>query len=642
MAKKPTLSERWNYIFDNFMSKGTLALIAGLFGISLVFILLAGLVITIGGSILAPEGETSLNFWEATWRALMRTLDAGTMGADVGWGFRWVMFVVTLGGVFIISTLIGVLTTGVEGKLEELRKGRSRVLENGHTLILGWSAQIFTILFELVVANENKKNACVVILANRDKVAMEDEIRDRVGGGGRTRFICRSGSPIDLNDLELVSPHSARAIIVLPPEGDDPDSQVIKTILAITNNPNRREGKYHIVTQIREERNMALVQMIGKRDLVQAVLTGDLIARVVAQTSRQSGLSIAYNELMNFGGDEIYFKEEPALIGKTFGEAMLAYEDSCVLGMRFADGRVALSPPMETRFGPGDQLFALTADDDTIVLHGLPAIPLDEEAICTNPLAGRQTAEKMLILGWNRCGLTIIRELNHYVAKGSRVMVIADPAACVQGEQIEKELKQLARQLKNQKVDMRWGDTTDRKLLESIQAADHDHIIVLSYAGLEAQEADARTLVTILHLRDIAEKDETPFSIVSEMLDVRNRELAEVAHVDDFIVSDHLVSLMMAQISENSDLFSVYEDIFDPEGAEIYLKPVSYYVAVGKPVNFYTVVEAARQRGQVAFGYRRMAEAGDKEKVYGVHTNPKKSDLVTFAAEDKIIVVAED
>jgi len=28
--------------------------------------------------------------------------------------------------------------------------------------------------------------------------------------------------------------------------------------------------------------------------------------------------------------DEIYFKEEPGLAGKTFGEALLAYEDSAL------------------------------------------------------------------------------------------------------------------------------------------------------------------------------------------------------------------------------------------------------------------------------------------------------------------------
>jgi hypothetical protein len=126
------------------------------------------------------------------------------------------------------------------------------------------------------------------------------------------------------------------------------------------------------------------------------------------------------------------------------------------------------------------------------------------------------------------------------------------------------------------------------------------------------------------------------------MLDLRNRELAEATNVDDFIVSEHLVSLMMAQLSENGDLFDVFTDIFDPEGAEIYLKPIGDYVAVGEPVNFYTVVEAARRHGETAIGYRLEREAGEAAKSYGVHTNPKKSGEVVFTSDDKLIVIAEN
>ena len=188
---------------------------------------------------------------------------------------------------------------------------------------------------------------------------------------------------------------------------------------------------------------------------------------------------------------------------------------------------------------------------------------------------------------------------------------------------------------------MQEGDIRNRDLLEKLEATEYDHVIVLAYSHLEQQEADAITLITLLHLRDIAERDETPFSIVSEMLDLRNRELAEAAKVDDFIVSEHLISLMMAQLSENSELMDVFTDIFDPEGAEVYLKPISDYVAIDQPVNFYTVTEAARRRGETALGYRLMSESHDSEKAYGVHTNPKKSERVTFTSEDKLVVIAE-
>ena len=631
---KPTFRQRFRYHFDNLMSRGTPAMIGMLFALSLAIVMIAGAVISLAGFV--QDGETGrLSFLEAAWESLMRTLDSGTMGGDTGVGFRAVMLIVTLGGVFIVSALIGVLNNAIEGQIEHLRKGRSRVLESGHTLILGWSPQIFTILNELMIANENQSNARIVVLADKDKVEMEDEIRERVEVQGKTRIICRNGDPIDPNDLEIASPHTAKSIIVLPPESRDPDTEVIKTILAITNNPNRRSEKYHIVTQIRNAKNVNVLKMVGEDDNVQIVLTEDLIARLVAQTSRQSGLSVVYTELMNFGGDEIYIKSEPELAGKTYGESLLLYEDSCVMGLFKADGKILVSPSMDTLIESGDKLFALTADDDTIRLSGLSQIPVNEALIRSSGKPIKPSPEKCLILGWNRSGATIVGELDVYVPKGSLMTIVSD----IYG--VDKQLKRQGVKLKNQKLIVEEGETTDRDLLDSLGVDEYDHVIVLAYNTLEAQEADAKTLVTLLHLRDIAEKDETPFSIVSEMLDLRNRELAEATQVDDFIVSEHLVSLMMSQLSENAELFDVFTDLFDPDGPEIYLKPVNDYVATREPVNFYTVVEAARRRGETAIGYRSVSEMKDASKSYGVHTNPLKSKEVVFAPEDKVIVIAE-
>ena len=339
---------------------------------------------------------------------------------------------------------------------------------------------------------------------------------------------------------------------------------------------------------------------------------------------------------MNFGGDEIYFKKEPALSGKTYGEALLSYETSTVMGIRKADGTCAMSPSMDTRIESSDQIFVLAEDDDKINLSGLSRIPLDESLIQINEKASNSKPERALILGWNRSGAIIIRELDNYVAKGSQVTVVSDI------EDLEHQILLDSGKLVNQKITVQTGDIRDRSLLEKLEAAEYDHVIVLAYSHLEPQEADAITLVTLLHLRDIAERDETPFSIVSEMLDLRNRELAEAAKVDDFIVSEHLISLMMAQLSENAELLGVFTDIFDPEGAEIYLKPISDYVVIGQPVNFYTVTEAARRHGETALGYRLISEAHDAEKSYGIHTNPKKAEKVSFSSEDKLIVIAEN
>jgi len=168
-------------------------------------------------------------------------------------------------------------------------------------------------------------------------------------------------------------------------------------------------------------------------------------------------------------------------------------------------------------------------------------------------------------------------------------------------------------------------------------------VVVMSYSDLfEEQRADAKTLVTLLHLRDIESKRGESFSIVSEMLDVRNRALAVVTQADDFIVSGKLVSLTMTQLAENPELNAVFEDLFDEDGSEVYLKAAGDYVKPGQAIDFYTIVESARRRGEIAFGYRVLADAGNSEKSYGVVINPDKTTTVTLTAEDKVIVLAED
>ena len=178
--------------------------------------------------------------------------------------------------------------------------------------------------------------------------------------------------------------------------------------------------------------------------------------------------------------------------------------------------------------------------------------------------------------------------------------------------------------------------------LSALDVGQYHHVLVLCYSDqLDMQQADARTTVTLLHLREMAQKTKHRFNIVSQMLDLRNRELAEVTRPDDFIVSDNLISQILAQVAENRELADVFVDLLAVEGSEVYLEPASRYVELGKPVNFLTVCEAAHLRGESALGYRLQANANDAGKAYGVVINPAKSDTVTLGELDRIIVLAE-
>ena len=231
MSRKVGMKERIKYEFENTLSKGTIAIIGWLALLSILIVIVAGTIITLGQ--ISQNPEEKLEFFEAAWQSLMHALDAGAVGADQGWTFRFVMLLVTIGGIFILSSLIGVLTSGLESKLEEMRKGRSRVLEKNHTLILGWSGKIFPIISEIIIANSNLKRASIVILAEKDKVEMEDELNAKIPDTKTTRIICRTGSPMDVADLEVVNLDEAKSIIVMALDEPNPDIHVIKTILAM-------------------------------------------------------------------------------------------------------------------------------------------------------------------------------------------------------------------------------------------------------------------------------------------------------------------------------------------------------------------------------------------------------------------------
>ena len=99
---------------------------------------------------------------------------------------------------------------------------------------------------------------------------------------------------------------------------------------------------------------------------------------------------------------------------------------------------------------------------------------------------------------------------------------------------------------------------------------------------------------------------------------------------------------MLAQLSENKDLDRVFRHLFSSEGSEVYIRPIGEYIKPGVAVDFYTLLEAAALRGETAIGYRQMAHADKPEHGYGVKVNPRKSEKVSFKAEDQLVVLAEN
>ncbi len=107
------------------------------------------------------------------------------------------MSVVTVCGIFVTSILIGIISTGFEQKLYDLRKGASKVIEAGHTVIIGFNDGIYTILSELIEAGANQKRNVIVVLGEQEKEVMEELIKGHIGDLKTTRILVKSGKPTE-------------------------------------------------------------------------------------------------------------------------------------------------------------------------------------------------------------------------------------------------------------------------------------------------------------------------------------------------------------------------------------------------------------------------------------------------------------
>ncbi len=651
--RKVLIGARLRYAFDQSMSKGTPSLLGWLFFISLCGVAIITLTIWTSGYASQPTlldqfwsySVTTIAYWDPT--------------KGIPWPSRIAHVAVLMIAIFGMGSLLAVGAHGLDKKITSLRRGRSQVFEKGHTVILGWSDEIFQIIAELAATASKRGGLCVVVLADRDKVEMDDEIRERLRKLRYTRVITRRGAPGDIYDLNIASLSQSDAIIVLSPQGAHPDASILQALLAILKQPVHRDEPYHIIAELTEHKSVDIIRQVGKRK-VEPIFGAGLIAQLIAQTSRQPALLSFYADLLDSGRDMVFAKVEPSLVGQTFGTLLMAYEAASVIGLLGADGELTLNPPMDTRILTGDQVVMIAKDEASIRLGtprtrdadrisatrvpNLPALEMQADtsqtAVDDEPAADASVvasaAEHALILGWNKQGGYILHELAEYATPGLSIQVLTDPDSID-----ESEVYRLEQGLPNATIKFSLGDTTVPDVLAEIDFAHVGYVILLAYSDLLArQEADARTMMTLVHLENIRNRHGYPFTITSEIVNMRNRKLAAAVANGNFITKDRVVGKVIARVAKNKLLAPVLQDLLSPYASQIQIKPAAAYVTLGKATNFYAVVTAARQRGETAVGYCSYAADDHRATFRHLVINPSKSAEITFTHRACILVLA--
>ncbi len=655
LSAKSRRQARMRYRFDTFMAKGGWSIFKVLTIVFLGAFLLIGL---LRGALLMmfpeiPQQHEELDFFGNLYITFLEITDPGNMAQDIYSNVAYKVFAILAGiaGIVMLSALIAFITTALDQKIYELKRGRSKVIETDHTLILGWNEQRITeILRELILANESESDACVVILADRDKEEMDDILRLRVPELATTRLVTRSGDVSSLTNLDMVSLESASSVIILAgcdeTDSDElkasSDAKAIQTVLATMGNGVDDED-FSVIAEIFNPTHRDIVRSSFPEHVV-TVNTSDILAKLLVQTSRSVGLSVVYNEILSFDGCEIYFYDTD-WGGARFGEIGYRFPDGVPMGIRDADGTITMNPPPDRVLEVDDEILIVADDDSTIELVAEPvAAPADMEIPDTRQEPG---VERELMIGWTFKSAAIVREFADYVIAGSEVHVmLKNPTEAQAGE-----IKALDDELEDIDVRLVVKDCLDIEDLMSVRPFEYDNIIILAGTSsddgaTDASRVDSENIVAMLLLRRIfsqypAESENT--KLITEILDSQNDELVAKAGVKDVIISNRLVSMIMAQISESRDIEKVYDDIFQEDGSEIYLKPAPLYFAeLPVEVTFADMMGLAQKRGEICIGVKKKFLENSKDDNNGIQLIPEKNTRFELRAEDSLVVLSED
>ena len=618
--KKTSPWQRFRYWFDNLMSKGTKSLLLLLAVITTVVVVLGGLAaLALGGA----DGSGGASAGHSIWFTLMHAINTGVLAKEEGTvAYLAVMTIVTLVGMFITSFLIGTISNGIKDKVTDLRRGKSRVIEEGHTVIIGFDENITAIIEELAIANENQNNAVIVVMAEKDKIEMEDIISDRVALPGNLRVVCRSGRPDSPSDLKVCALDTCKSIIVNLKD----DFMTVKTILACESLLDEYgNNDAYIIATVRDREVLHPAKIAGG-ERAEILNFHKTIARLMVQSGRHPGMSEILSELLSFKGNEIYVEENTAVEGLTLNEINLRLANSTAIGM-IRDGKPLFNCDNETVFGPGDQIIKIAHDDDPLKLWERAAV---DTSVFKNGADISESPHTLLVLGYSDMLKQILIEEDAYAAPGSRVIIAAEPG------KIDMDSLPSQEELSNTRLDVRECKIFKRNTLEKLAAENPSSIMLMSDTDLDDEEADARSLMLQLHLNDIAENIGADVPLLIEMNSTRNQRLSQMMRATDFVVSSSITAKMMAQIAEQRRIKNILDELLSDGGSTIFMKPITRYVNTGTPVDFFSLTASAARYGEVVIGYKKMSDDG----TFTIKVNPENRQAEVFGDRDDLIVIA--
>jgi hypothetical protein len=479
-------------------------------------------------------------------------------------------------------------------------------------------------------------------MAEEVDAALQQELRDQVGTAYRSSsVILRSGSPLRAAHLRRVATLRAAAILLPAPDdastGAGPDTHTIKTLLSLAGFTQDDATRAPLVVAELLDARKSITARRAYPGPLEIIASNRVISSVLCQNIRHPGLSHAIAGLLSYGdGSEIYARECPQFENMRFGDLADAFPDAVLLGVVRRDGgndRSMLNPSDDLVLRADDRLVLVAEDDDATEppTSYTPKSPDRGEGVPAAPEL--ELHRRILILGWNHHVPDLLQELDGYQIERFEVTIASMVPLDVRRRHLDNHEVACSRI----EVQHRELDYTVPGQLRRIDPAAFDNIVLVTNDWIESEESDARTLLGHLLLREIVPDGPGKPHVLVELADPGNLSLFRRGS-SEVVIPPMILSHILAQVALRRELRVVFDDLFGPEGSEIFFRPAAEYGLVGREVDFATLRHEVARRNETALGLRLASRTpgGDDE----VLINPPRDRKWLLRPSDQLVVLA--